>query len=115
MSKVRAGCPKRLRFFPPWFVSRDVYEQMQELLPSLYHHRFRFYFDRYGCIRCKRKNIMYGCSGLCVECLPLIEGRLKQIDKEMRRIHDSSKNPPAQRFLAGREKARELLADLRNP
>jgi hypothetical protein len=57
---------------------------------------------------------MYGCSGLCVECLPLIEGRLKQIDKEMKRIQDASHNPPAAKFLSGREKARELLADLRN-
>jgi hypothetical protein len=44
-----------------------------------------------------------------------IEGRLKQIDKEMKRIQDASYNPPAAKFLSGREKARELLADLRQP
>jgi hypothetical protein len=45
--------------------------------------------------------------------LPLIEGRLRQVDKEMRKIYGQERRSSAERFLTGREKARALLADLR--
>jgi len=113
LPKNRLAPIARLRLFPPWFVPMEVYRQIERLLPSYYHQRFRLYFDRHGCIRCKRKKVLYGCSGLCISCLPLIEGRLKQVDKDIRRLHGEKKYPPAKRFLSGRESARELLADLR--
>jgi hypothetical protein len=91
----------------------EVFKQFQRLLPAFYHQRFRLYFDRYGCIYCKRKQVLYGGSGLCISCLPLINDRLRQVDKNMRRLYGAKKSQPAKRFLSGRESARELLADLR--
>jgi len=99
--------------FPPWFVPMEVFKQFQRLLPALYHQRFRLYFDRYGCIHCKCKKVLYGCSGLCISCLPLVDSRLRQVDKDMKRLHGGKKIAPAKRFLSGRESARQLLADLR--
>lgn len=103
----------RIGLFPPWFVPMEVFKQFQRLLPSVYHQRFRLYFDRYGCIRCKRKQVLYGCSGLCISCLPLVDSRLRQVDKDMKKLYGGKKTAPAKRFLSGRESARQLLADLR--
>lgn len=103
----------RKGLFPPWFVPMGVFKQFQRLLPALYHQRFRLYFDRYGCIRCKRKQVLYGCSGLCSSCLPLVDSRLRQVDKDMKKLYGGTKVAPAKRFLSGRESARQLLADLR--
>jgi hypothetical protein len=90
-----------------------VFKQFQRLLPALYHQRFRLYFDRYGCIHCKRRQVLYSCSGLCISCLPLVDGRLRQVDKDMKKLYGGKKCAPAKRFPSGRESARQLLADLR--
>jgi hypothetical protein len=45
--------------------------------------------------------------------LPLVESRLRQVDKDMKKLYGGKKIVPANRFLSGRESARELLADLR--
>jgi len=110
--KRRKSSP-RLRFFPPWFVPMDVLRQLEKLLPVYYHQRFRLYFDKHGCVHCKRKNILYGCNGLCVSCLPLITARLRQIDKDMKWKYGKQQSGSADRFLQRRECAQQLLADLR--
>ena len=46
-------------------------------------------------------------------CLPLVESRLKQIDKEMKVKHSVRTNGPAEKFVNGRELARAMLADLK--
>ncbi len=91
----------------------ELFKQFQRLLPALYHQRFRLYFERYGCIRCKRKQVLYGCSGLCISCLPLVDSRLRQVDKDMKKLYGDKKPVSAKRFLSGRDSARELLSDLR--
>ena len=63
--------------FPPWFVPMEVFKQFQRMLPAYYHQRFRLYFDRFGCICCKRKRVLYCCSGLCISCSSLINERLR--------------------------------------
>jgi hypothetical protein len=113
MEKKRNSHVQKLRFFPPWFVPMNVFRQIQAMLPRYYHDRLRLYFDRHGCMRCKRKDRLYFGSGFCRVCLPLVTDRLKQIDKEMKKIYAGERAEPAQRFLSGRAKARALLADLR--
>ena len=113
MKRIKRSSNQEQAIFPPWFVPMNVFRQLQAMLPRYYRERLRLYFDRYGCIRCKRKDRLYRGSGLCDFCLPLIEDRLKQVDKQMKKQHAERPRAPADRFLRGRAKARALLADLR--
>ena len=112
---IRKTVPRREKssLFPPWFVPMEVYRQIQAMLPRFYHDRLRLYFDRYGCLSCRRKDRLYCGSGLCMTCLPLVEGRLKQVDNLMKKKYLEEPSVPAERFLKGRANARLLLNDLR--
>jgi hypothetical protein len=112
MQKERKALKRRLLLFPPWFLTKEVREQIEALLPYHYHMRFRLYFDRYGCVRCERKNAMYACSGLCMHCLGLVSDRLKRGDKIMEKQYRKAR-VPAEHFLKRRESAIGLLADLK--
>lgn len=89
----------------------EIRRKVQDLLPYDCHRRFRFYFERYGCVRCERKNVIYGCSGLCERCLGLVSDRLKRGDKKIETLYRASR-ARAVNFLRRRDCARELLADL---
>jgi len=97
----------------PWFISRDLWRSMQLLLPINYHERLRIYFDKYGCISCKRRKVPYLCNGLCLPCVGLIDNRLGRIDK----LRHASQARPAmtspRSLLRRRKSARDLLADFR--
>jgi hypothetical protein len=105
--------PRAIHFFPPWFLTKDVMRRIEALLPYFYHMRFRFYFDRYGCVRCGRKKVVYCCSGLCKRCVGFINNRLKSSDRIMRRQYDMRKELPCEMFLKRLNSARELLADFK--
>lgn len=105
---------RRLEVFPVWFLTEDVKRQVDRVLPSNYRRRFRFYFDRYGCVRCNRKNVRYGGNGFCLPCLGLVGDRLGRIDEKLRGTREPEESGPTQAFLRRRRAARELLADFRN-
>ena len=111
-TKIKAT-RKALGLFPPWFLSKEVLRQIEALLPYYYHKRLRFYFDRHGCLRCERKDIIYGCSGLCLHCVGLISDRLKVTDKRMKKRHEKKPTAVAEKFLRRRDSARQMLRDLR--
>jgi hypothetical protein len=90
----------------------DTRKQIDALLPYHYHRRFRHYFDRYGCVRCDRKKVEYGCSGLCLKCLGLVSDRLKRGDQKIEAQYRAARARPVN-FLKRRDAARELLADFR--
>lgn len=100
----------RTRIFPPWFLSRAALQQIELLVPPEYHRRFRTYFDRYGCVRCDKKNVLYGCNGLCLACVGLISDRLKRIDQKMKRQQPADEATD-RGLLRRRELACELLSD----
>lgn len=100
-------------FFPPWFLSKDVIRKIDALVPYYYHMRFRFYFDRYGCVRCGRGDVEYCAGGLCTACNGLINDRLKRTDRVLKRRYGSDQEIPCASFLKRLNTARELLADLR--
>jgi hypothetical protein len=104
---------RRLILIPPWFLSGSVRRQVEALLPGYYHKRFRLYFDRYGCVRCSRKRVLYAGSGLCVHCIGLVSDRLKRLDAKLKRMVGVDPWAGNRAFLRRRRTARELLADFR--
>src|SRR5882724_13627534 len=99
--------------FPPWFATRAIVKKIETLLPYYYHMRFRFYFDRYGCIRCARTDAVYCCAGLCLSCQGLINDRLKRTDKIMKRRYGLTYDLPTKAFMKRWTSARTLLSDIR--
>ena len=111
VSEQRGG--RRLEIVPPWFLSRELLKQVEALLPSHYQRRFRIYFDKYGCIRCRRKRVLYGGNGLCLPCIGLVSDRMDRIDAKLRNAGLLDPKGPAKAFLRRRQSARDLLADFR--
>ena len=63
-------------FLQPWFLPQQTAFAIKRLLPPEHHHRMRFYFDDYGCLKCERKNVRYGSNALCKMCAPRIKLKL---------------------------------------
>ena len=100
--------------FPPWFLSRKVLHQVQQLLPSIYHKRLFAYFQRFGCIRCSCKRVPYCSNGLCRRCTGLLNDRLRRCDQAMAREYREATTLMSDRFVSRITSARTLLADLMN-
>jgi hypothetical protein len=111
MTKQRASQSKRMLL--PWFLDFPTIRKIEALLPYYYHSRFRFYFDRYGCLRCSRKNVVYWANGFCKPCHGLIINRLQRTDKSMKRRYDKPELPSAE-FLRKMTSAQELLKEFRD-
>jgi len=113
MPNQKRSAPQKLKIFLPWFLNKELLRRIEELLPYYYHARFRLYFNRYGCMRCSKKNVMYGCNGLCPKCLALISDRLKRSDRAMKRRYGVDPASAPHALLRRMMSARELLADFR--
>jgi hypothetical protein len=79
--------PKRLRkqgkyededvSLQPWFLPKDISLQIRMLLPHIQLTKMRYYFDDHGCLRCERRDVLYGSCGLCESCSATVRRRLQ--------------------------------------
>jgi hypothetical protein len=92
MKQVRSGRrekhePKRVEkspnplvddqvFMLPWYLPKETYNGVKNLLPHIHISKMRYYFDDYGCIRCERRDRLYGANGLCEQCNVIVRSRL---------------------------------------
>lgn len=63
-------------FLQPWYMPRPVSLQMRKILPSIHLAKMRYYFDDHGCLRCERRDVLYGSNGMCENCSATVRGRL---------------------------------------
>jgi hypothetical protein len=87
--------------------------QVQRIVPSIYHKRLFAYFERYGCIRCGGKKVLYCSNRLCRACTDLLIARLQRCDRAMEREYSKAVAPPSDRLITRITTARALLADLK--
>jgi hypothetical protein len=116
------GCPARKgllftradagRSLPPFFLTSKVRKSIEKLLPTEHHQRLRLYFDTYGCLHCRLKNVIYGGNGFCFRCLSAIRKRLTKLDKELRARFSDPSPDMQEYYLRPYSTARHLLADL---
>jgi hypothetical protein len=50
-----------------------------------FRHRWRLYFDKFGCRSCHRKNVRHASHGLCRRCKKLVANRLRVTAAEFSR------------------------------
>jgi hypothetical protein len=99
--------------FHPWFDSRTVWHKIMKLVPREYLLKMHDYFDRYGCISCKRRDRAYSENGMCNACFTLIGRRLRRFVK--RRFDNEGKiegDPMVSHIVDSEKLARRLLKDL---
>jgi hypothetical protein len=97
----------------PWFLPRSATDAVMKLLPPHYLKKMRDCFDRFGCMKCERKGIIYGGNGLCVPCHRRFALRLRRCAK--RRAKENEKDAVSNsldQFTMNAQIARDLLSDL---
>jgi hypothetical protein len=65
-------------FLLPWYLPKDVYLAVRRILPNIHISKMRYYFEDYGCMRCERRDVLYGTNGLCERCNVIVRWRLTQ-------------------------------------
>jgi len=96
-------------FLQPWFLPLETANAVRRLLPSEHRHKMRFYFEDYGCMRCKKKRVRYGSNGLCKPCAQRVKLYLLFAIKR-RWTRMTHQQPP--RSFKRVEEAQRLLRDL---
>lgn len=103
---------KKTQPLSPFFLTKQLRRNIERLLPPSYHRRMSLYFESYGCIACKRKDVLYVCNGLCRPCLKRISKRLQKIDGKLERESHTFKDGRDEAYLLRFRSAREMLSDL---
>jgi hypothetical protein len=87
-------------FMQPWFLPRPLSEKIRRLLPSSQFQKMRYYFDDYGCLKCGKRNLLYGTNGMCDHCYMIVRGRIARgLFKRFRRIGAKLDRKPLVRYL----------------
>jgi hypothetical protein len=63
-------------FLQPWYLPQTTAFAIRRLLPPEHHHKMRFYFEDYGCMRCGKKGVRYGSNGMCKICVQQVKLKL---------------------------------------
>jgi hypothetical protein len=103
---------QKVQLLSPFFLTNQLRRSIERLLPPSYHRRLSLYFECYGCIGCKRKDVLYVCNGLCRPCLKRISKRLQKIDRKFEKESHTFKDDRDEAYLLRFRSAREMLSDL---
>lgn len=106
------GRPARKDDSIMWFGSREMRNKIRKFLPPEYLERFPLYFEQFGCIHCKRRDVPHCCNGLCSACSVLIRLRFDRIGRRLLREKQVPKSERAILFLRKVSFARQLLEDM---
>jgi hypothetical protein len=60
----------------PWFLPKPLQLAIRKVLPSIHLAKMRYYFDDYGCLRCQKRNTLYGSNGFCESCCKIVRDRV---------------------------------------
>lgn len=97
----------------PWFLSPETAKAVLRLIPRKYFSRMRWCFEDFGCLRCRRKRVVYGGNCLCATCRHEV---MRCMIRSLKRRSKTSKDPkppiPKRGYLDRADAAEKLLGDL---
>lgn|SRR5215469_4212589 len=97
----------------PWFLSLETAKAVIRMIPRAYFSRMRWYFEDYGCLRCRKKNEPYGGNCLCVYCRHLTALRISRSMKHRLKSVKMQKSRSTEPAYINRARlAEKLLGDL---
>jgi len=74
-------------FLQPWYMPKLVSLQMRKISPSIHLAKMRYHFDDHGCLRCERRDILYGSNGICENCSVIVRDRLANcLNKRLKKV-----------------------------
>ena len=92
-------------FLQPWYLPRETFLAIRELLPSAQLLKMRYYFDDYGCLKCGKLDVGYSSNGMCARCAIVVRSRVvASLRRRFEKIGVAIKDRPIQVFLGGRTK-----------
>jgi hypothetical protein len=95
-----------------WFGSREMFHKIRKVISPEYLKRFPLYFEQYGCIHCKRRDVPHCANGMCSACSVLIRLRFDRIGKRLLREKQPAEPERATIYLRKVSSARQLLEDM---
>ena len=97
----------------PWFLSLETAKAVLRLIPRKYFSRMRWFFEDFGCLRCRRKKLEYGGNCLCAPCRHAVMRCMIRSVKRRSKTSKGAKPPvPKRGYLDRAEAAEKLLGDL---
>jgi hypothetical protein len=69
--------------FEPWFRSRQVAYEIKRLQTVPEHKKWRAFFERHGCLSCRKQDQPHASNGFCRTCHMRVFQQLKQIVSEL--------------------------------
>jgi hypothetical protein len=94
----------------PWFLPLSIAWQVRKILPSVHLAKLRYYFDDHGCLRCAKKNVLYGSNGLCENCGVIVRSRLKNcLKRRLRAVGVREMENYADQLETAVKSARDIL------
>jgi hypothetical protein len=74
-------------FLQPWYMPKPASLQMRKILPSIHLAKMRYYFDDHGCLRCERRDTLYGSNGMRENCSVIVRSRLANcLNKRLKKV-----------------------------
>jgi hypothetical protein len=95
-------------FLQPWFLPQKSAFEIWAILPPEHRHKLRFYFEDYGCMRCRQRNARYGSNGMCKKCVQQVKQQLLWAIKR-RWTADSSRPRTFKRMADAQWMLKDLL------
>lgn len=85
LAVVKQLSPKELQLLEPWFRSRQESNEIRrtKTMPEL--RKWPAYYDRWGCLCCKKKKTPHCALGFCQACYLRVSQRIKEILEDMER------------------------------
>jgi hypothetical protein len=66
----------------PDFQPKEVAYELQRRQTVFERHKWRLYFEKWGCRKCERKRVNHASSGHCAACHNRLQMRLAQIKRD---------------------------------
>lgn len=97
----------------PWFVPRSTFLTIARLVPREYHLRMRDFFNRYGCMRCRRRTRPYCSNAMCSQCHSEVGRRLRRCwNRRLKKLNEQARKHEIKNIVANAKTAHDLLRDL---
>lgn len=96
----------------PWLLPKEVSQRIIRLIPPGYRKRFRFYFEDFGCMSCRRKDVVYRTLGFCEICHSKITERMRlSMRRHRKKLGVTKASPRVRWYIDHVNQAEKLLAD----
>ncbi len=102
--------------FEPYFRPKRVADEIRRHQSVSEQRKWAMYFEKWGCIVCRRKKAMHAGNGYCSKCRIRIVSRLKTIEREQTKQYAAAGGEAQVEQITSRVRdAERLLGEMERP